>query len=132
MLGTKQEQEKKSDRTKVREAFFLEFARAIRSEFPDVHLMVTGGFRSRLGMEAAVARGDCETVGLGRPAVLNPSLPHNIVFNPEISDADATLYARKVEIPWLAKKLGMIGLGAGAETKWYCSQMNEDVKQVAN
>ncbi|KAK8069733.1 hypothetical protein PG994_006349 [Apiospora phragmitis] len=42
--------QKKSERTKAREAFFLEFASAVRSEIGgDVPLMVTGGFRSRGG-----------------------------------------------------------------------------------
>ncbi|KAF4953758.1 hypothetical protein FGADI_5751 [Fusarium gaditjirri] len=33
--------------TKSREAFFIYFANAIRSEFPDVPIMLTGGFRIR-------------------------------------------------------------------------------------
>lgn len=110
------EHEQKSERTKAREAFFLEFAQVIRKEFPDIPLMVTGGFRSRVGMEKAVADGDCDMVGLGRPAVLNPSLPKNTIFNPEIKDQDATLYRKKNSPRWLMNKLGLSAVGAGMDT----------------
>lgn len=75
--------------------------------------MVTGGFRTRQGMEAAVREGGCDMVGLGRPAVLNPSLPKTIVFNPKIKDSDATLYVKNVDIPWIMKMVAP-SVGAGA------------------
>lgn len=109
------EDSKKSDRTKAREAFFIEFAKAIRSRFPQVPLIVTGGFRSRLGMEAALEQGGCDLVGIGRPAVLNPHLPKNTIFNKEIKDEDAKLYARRIEPSWLGK-LAPPAIGAGAES----------------
>ena len=34
--------------------------------------MVTGGFRTKLGMESAVKSGACEIVGVGRPLCANP------------------------------------------------------------
>lgn len=105
----------KSDRTKAREAFFLEFARAIRDKFPNVPLMVTGGFRTRQGMEAAVAEGACDLVGVARPAALNPSLPNNVVFNPEVKDDDAKLFVKNISPPWLAKFIAP-SVGAGAES----------------
>ncbi len=108
--------EGKSDRTIAREAFFLEFAKILRKEFPDVPLMVTGGFSSRLGLERAVADGDCDLVGLGRPAATNPSLPNNIIFNAEIKDQDATLYRKQNKTPWILKQLGMASVGAGIDS----------------
>jgi len=104
-----------SARTAAREAFFLEFAKSIRTEFPEVPLVVTGGFRTRNGMEAAVAGGDCDMVGLGRAAILNPLLPQTIVFNPEVKNADATLYVKRVPTPWYIKFLGIRAVGAGIE-----------------
>lgn len=105
----------KSDRTKAREAFFLEFAKAIRSSFPDIPLMVTGGFRTRQGMEAAVVERGCDLVGVARPAALNPTLPKNIVFNSEVNDNDAKLFTKKVKVPWIMKQIGP-GVGSGAES----------------
>ncbi|GJD04121.1 NADH:flavin oxidoreductase/NADH oxidase [Colletotrichum higginsianum IMI 349063] len=125
VMATGVADEKKSDRTKAREAFFLEFARAIRRDFPDVPLMVTGGFRSRQGMEAALANNGCDLIGLGRPAVLNPALPKNTILAADVGDDDAKLYARKIEAPWIAQKLGVKAIGAGAESAWYAGMIRK-------
>ncbi|KAH6641316.1 NADPH dehydrogenase [Chaetomium tenue] len=121
-------QEEKSDRTKAREAFFLEFARLIRKEFPDVPLMVTGGFSSRGGMERAVVDGDCDLIGLARPAVLNPLLPNNLVLNSEVKDQDARVYRRKHKTPWFAKFLGLPVIGAGMDSQFYVNKIHEMAK----
>lgn len=105
-----------SSRTAAREAFFLEFAKAIRQEFSHVPLLVTGGFRSRLAMENAVAGGDCDMVGMARPAVGTPSLPKSVILNPEVEDEKAVVTARKIHPGWLIRKMGVKALGAGTET----------------
>ena len=106
-----------SSHTVAREAFFLEFARAIRSEIPTTPLMVTGGFRTRQGMISAVKDNDaCDLIGLGRPAVLEPTLPKDIIFNPEVPDEKARLTTQAVAPSWTSKVLGIKGVGAGAET----------------
>lgn len=102
--------------TLAREAFFLEFAEAIRQKFDDVPLMVTGGFRTRQGMEKAVASGACDLVGLGRPAVLYPDLPKKIIFNKEVPDEEAVLKTETVSHDWLARVLGVRVLARGTET----------------
>ncbi|RJS46791.1 NADH:flavin oxidoreductase/NADH oxidase family protein [Nocardioides cavernaquae] len=58
-----------SPSTRAREAYFLDYARSVRREAGTVPLAVTGGFRTRAGMEEALAAGDCEVVGIGRPTV---------------------------------------------------------------
>ena len=115
-LGTVEAAIEKPGRTSTREAFFLEFARAIREKFRNVPLVVTGGFRSRLGMEAALEEDACDMIGVGRPAVLDPSLPKKVVFNEEVKDEDAKLYAKKIEAPWIVKKFGGKAVGAGVES----------------
>jgi 2,4-dienoyl-CoA reductase-like NADH-dependent reductase (Old Yellow Enzyme family) len=101
--------------TKAREAFFVDFANAIRSEFPDVPIMLTGGFRSRQGMEAAVAGGTCDLVGLARPSVIDPGLPHK-VLDTNVPEHGALAYAKKID-PWgWAKYTGIKAVGMGAET----------------
>lgn len=57
--------------TRRREAYFLEYATLIR-EAAAMPLMVTGGFRSRDAMEAALASGDTDVIGLGRPLCVDP------------------------------------------------------------
>ena len=56
--------------TRAREAYFLEYARTVREVVGDVPLAVTGGFRSRTGMDSAVGTGECDVVGIGRPTVV--------------------------------------------------------------
>lgn len=52
--------------TRAREGFFLNFAQRVRRSI-DLPLMVTGGFRSRDGIEAALASKDTDIVGIARP-----------------------------------------------------------------
>ena len=58
-----------SPSTRAREAYFLDYARSVRRVAGAVPLAVTGGFRSREGMEDALAAGDCDVVGIARPTV---------------------------------------------------------------
>jgi 2,4-dienoyl-CoA reductase-like NADH-dependent reductase (Old Yellow Enzyme family) len=64
--------------TRAREAYFLDYAAAIR-KVARMPLMVTGGFRTRTGMEAALASGDCDVIGLGRPLCWQPDFPRRLL-----------------------------------------------------
>lgn len=100
----------KSERTKARKAFFIEFASAVRGEIGgDVPLMVTGGFRSRAGMEAALAGGGCDLIGIGPPATVNPAFPKEILLNPPVKDEDASLFVEKIRPGWFLKMTGVHG-----------------------
>lgn len=57
--------------TREREAYFMEYAKKVR-EVASMPIMVTGGFRSRQVMEAALASGDADVLGIGRPLVTDP------------------------------------------------------------
>ncbi len=59
--------------TVAREAYFMAFADRIRPH-TKVPLMVTGGFRSRAGMDAALASGALDVIGIGRPFCANPAV----------------------------------------------------------
>lgn len=80
--------------------------------------MVTGGFRTRQGMEAAVAEGACDLVGVARPAAINPSLPNNVIFNAAVKDDDAKLFVKNISPPWFVKFVAP-SVGAGAESVRY-------------
>jgi len=110
-------------RTAAREAFFLQFAAVLRARFPSVLLMVTGGFRSRHGMEAALQSGACDLVGVGRPAAVVPGLPREVVFNKEVSDEEATFRLRAVDAGCLVRLMPVKALGAGAQTKHYAGMI---------
>lgn len=104
-----------SARTKAREAFFLSFASTIKSQLPNLPLLVTGGFRSREGMESALAQGDCDLVGTARPAVLNPLHPSSVILNEAVPTAEAKLYARKMKAPWYLSWSKVKAVGASFE-----------------
>ncbi|HEY1134584.1 MAG TPA: NADH:flavin oxidoreductase/NADH oxidase family protein [Nocardioides sp.] len=71
--------------TREREAYFLEYAASVRDAAGAVPIAVTGGFRTRAAMTAAVggdatgARGECDVVGLGRPASAYPHVAREIL-----------------------------------------------------
>ena len=58
--------EVRKESTIAREAYFLEYAKNIR-EAVSLPLMVTGGFRSKQGIENALDSHVCQIVGVGRP-----------------------------------------------------------------
>jgi 2,4-dienoyl-CoA reductase-like NADH-dependent reductase (Old Yellow Enzyme family) len=67
-----------SERTREREAYFLDFARRLRGA-TKMPLMVTGGFRTRAAMEKALEENACDVIGLARPLALEPDLPRRLL-----------------------------------------------------
>lgn len=67
--------------TAEREAYFVLFAERMRRRV-SLPLMVTGGFRSRRAMDAALAAGAVDLVGLGRPMCIEPDLPRRLLADP--------------------------------------------------
>lgn len=111
--------------TRVREAYFLEYAAAIR-QVATMPLMVTGGFRTRAGMEAALASGDTDVIGIARPFCTHPDVARRLLAR-EIDELPAfehRLHLRprgrlSPASPWLAAKMVNV-LGAQG---WYYQQM---------
>jgi 2,4-dienoyl-CoA reductase-like NADH-dependent reductase (Old Yellow Enzyme family) len=64
--------------TRQREAYFLDYAVAIR-KVAKMPLMVTGGFRTRAVMTQALADGHCDVIGLGRPLCTDPDAPARLL-----------------------------------------------------
>ncbi|HEY4082780.1 MAG TPA: NADH:flavin oxidoreductase/NADH oxidase family protein [Burkholderiaceae bacterium] len=62
------------DSTRQREATFLRYAKAIKAA-AQLPVMVTGGFRTLAGMQAALTEGDTDMIGLARPFCLDPDFP---------------------------------------------------------
>ena len=72
MSGVFQQPQKSS--TTAREAYFLEFAEKLRASVK-VPLMVTGGFRTAEGMNAALRGGGLDVVGMARLMAMDPDAP---------------------------------------------------------
>jgi 2,4-dienoyl-CoA reductase-like NADH-dependent reductase (Old Yellow Enzyme family) len=64
--------------TRRREAYFLDFAALIKPQVA-MPVMVTGGFRTRGGMAAALASGATDVIGLGRPMCTHVDLPRGLL-----------------------------------------------------
>ena len=64
--------------TRAREAYFLEFAERFSQEL-SVPVMLTGGFRTRQGMNDALDSGAVDVVGLARPITYEPDLPQRLL-----------------------------------------------------
>lgn len=60
--------------TKRREAYFLDYAKEVQS-VAKMPLMVTGGFRTAAGMNDALASGEADLIGLGRPLCVDVDAP---------------------------------------------------------
>ncbi|MDX2682140.1 NADH:flavin oxidoreductase/NADH oxidase family protein [Streptomyces sp. NY05-11A] len=58
--------------TRAREAYFLEYAHTVREVVGNIPITVTGGFRTRDAMQRAVQAGECDVIGIGRPAITTP------------------------------------------------------------
>ena len=64
--------------TLAREAYFVDFAKAMKYEL-SVPLMVTGGFRSGSAMEQAIKSGAADVIGLARPMCTLPDAPKRLL-----------------------------------------------------
>ena len=63
--------EQRKESTIAREAYFLEYAKDIRKAV-SLPLMVTGGFRTKEGIEDALNSNICQIIGIGRPLCADP------------------------------------------------------------
>ena len=96
---------KRKKSTQEREAYFLDFAEALRERL-QVPLCVTGGFRSGGAMEAALQSGALDLVGLARPLVLDPDFPRRLLEDP---GARVEVAPKRTGVRFI-DKLGMIDL----------------------
>jgi hypothetical protein len=67
--------------TKAREAYFLDFARAMQEVVHNLPIMVTGGFRTRVAMDYALESGGADVIGIGRPMCVMTDAPNQLLEN---------------------------------------------------
>ena len=88
-----EEQQNVAQSTLMREAYFVDFALAMKKTV-SIPLMVTGGFRRRAAMEQAITAGGADLIGLGRPVCV-------------VTDAPAKLLEGASELPRFEAQLAM-------------------------
>ncbi|MGA3889287.1 NADH:flavin oxidoreductase/NADH oxidase family protein [Ralstonia nicotianae] len=110
MSGAFQKPQKAS--TAAREAYFLEFAEKVRAEV-QVPLMVTGGFRTAEGMNAALSSGALDIVGVARLLAIDPDAPAAL-----LNGRDSSQRVRPIKTG--IKPVDRMGI---MEVLWYTRQL---------
>ncbi len=99
----------------VKEAYFAAFAQRARRAAPDVPIMLTGGIRTRATMEALLAGGAVDLIGLGRPVAIDPDLPRALLAgSPGVQLPSYTLptvAGMAGESEWYEAQIGRLGDG---------------------
>src|SRR3954447_11477721 len=103
-----------ADAPPEREVYFWDAAQKL-SAAVDVPVLLTGGFRTRSAMEAALAAG-VDLIGIGRPLAVDPMLARRLV---EGSVDEVERPAPRIGGPARLQKL----LGGAANTGWHRFQM---------
>ncbi len=99
-----------ADSSRVREAFFTDYSAKVRAR-TKLPVLVTGGFRTRAGMEEALSSGATDLIGMARPLAFDPDLPRRLMSG----EADAATSV-KLATGWKA-------IDSMIQGGWYQAQM---------
>ena len=97
--------------TVKREAYFIEFAGAVRA-FARMPVMVTGGFRTARSMVEALEGEELDAIGIGRPLIADPSIARRLIAG-QVEKAltpEATLEIFHL-LPWFSIQIERLGDG---------------------
>jgi 2,4-dienoyl-CoA reductase-like NADH-dependent reductase (Old Yellow Enzyme family) len=119
---TGSEHDTRSERTRKREAYFIEFAAKVRHT-TKIPLIVTGGFRTREGMNDAIRSNACDFVGIARPVCIQFNLPQ-ILLDQTISDKDARAMQYEIRGTKLFDLIPVTGARSTIGTIWHNWQMH--------
>jgi hypothetical protein len=110
--------------TAKREAYFVDFAKTMRQSLT-MPLMVTGGFRTRAAMNAALEQGGADIIGLGRPLCVDTAGPAKLLAGADELDRWETKLRL---LPPMLQFLGGLKLVKSLEgfavTYWYYAQLD--------
>lgn len=110
--------------TRMREAYFVDFAMAMQEKV-NVPLMVTGGFRRRDVMEQALDSGAADVIGIGRPMCVDTDAPARLLAGAE----ELSRYENNLSLfpSWLGflEKIDAIRTSAAFAVQfWYYAQLD--------
>ena len=112
-----------AESTLAREAYFVDFAKAMKNEL-SVPLMVTGGFRSKSAMEQAIKSGAADVIGIGRPLCTMTDAPKRLLGGMAILpkfESQLKLFPDWLGVLRKAKMLR--GIEGFATQYWYYAQL---------
>lgn len=113
--------EKRRESTIAREAYFLDYAKDIRSAFKGP-LMVTGGFRSSKGMNDALNADACDVIGIARPFCIDPNIA-NKLLNQDIMETPVLEKSMQIGPGWFGINspfMMMKGLNGWGQQAFWC------------
>jgi len=104
--------------TQAREAYFLDYCEEVR-KLVNSPLMLTGGFRSAEGMNAALASGACDVIGVARSLAIQPNFPNDLLSGAPVTSQVKPLTTGwkfldktfPLEIIWYTDQLLLMGEG---------------------
>jgi 2,4-dienoyl-CoA reductase-like NADH-dependent reductase (Old Yellow Enzyme family) len=104
--------------TLQREAYFLEYAEKAK-QLLSIPLVVTGGFRSAKAMNAALASGATDMIGVARPLAVDPEMANKLLADESFSlplrklstGIPALDFMAMLDITWYEQQLALIGAG---------------------
>jgi len=110
--------------TQQREAYFVDFALAMRAKVA-VPLMVTGGFRRREVMEQALDSGAADLIGLGRPMCVMTDAPRQLLAGlAELPRYENQLALFPAWLGFLSKLNALKVMATFAVQYWYYAQID--------
>jgi 2,4-dienoyl-CoA reductase-like NADH-dependent reductase (Old Yellow Enzyme family) len=125
-LAGMEEEEKQNvaQSTLMREAYFVDFAVAMREKV-SVPLMVTGGFRQRAAMEQAIESGSADVIGLGRPMCVMTDAPNQLLNGlDELPRYENSLSLFPTWLAWLSNLKVLKALAGFAVQYWFYGQID--------
>ncbi|HBO58128.1 MAG TPA: NADH:flavin oxidoreductase [Opitutae bacterium] len=110
--------------TLMREAYFVDFAVAMRKELK-IPLMVTGGFRQSIAMKQAIESGGADVIGLGRPMCVMTDAPNQLLNGiDELPRYESQLALFPKWLSWLTKLKMLRTVSSFAVQYWYYGQID--------
>ena len=125
-LAGMEEEEKQNvaQSTMMREAYFVDFAIAMREKV-SVPLMVTGGFRQRAAMEQALQSSAANLIGLGRPMCVMTDAPNQLLAGlEELPRYENSLSLFPTWLAWLSKLKILKAVAGFAVQYWFYAQID--------
>ena len=115
---------KSASSTQIREAYFVDFALAMRAKV-SIPLMVTGGFRRRATMLQALDSGSADLIGLGRPMCVLTDAPIQVINGlEELPRYEDSLALFPSWLNWLTKIKLFKALAGFSVQYWYFGQID--------
>lgn len=109
--------------TLSREAYFVDFAKAMTSAV-SVPLMVTGGFRTRAAMTQALAQGAAQVIGVARPLCIRPDGARALIEGAaELPRSESSLALFPPWLSFLTRVKTLRAVEGFAVQFWYYSQI---------